>query len=182
MRLKLRRRHSSELERDEPGPDYMSWILGHVSATGWAIPGVPGYRGTPPWAYSIGLWATYGQPDLAAFSRPLGELAVILRALCQRVADGEPVEAGDEISGAGPARLAVRDVHDSWRTTSLFHCSDRFHGYIRPPFCQVVWADPGGNFPWDRAFEPALADAQPRLWLPVDDHPPGPWTRLSRGA
>jgi hypothetical protein len=29
-------------------------------------------------------------------------------------------------------------------------------------------------------YEPGLADAQPMLWLPVADHPPGTWTRLAR--
>ena len=131
-------------------------------------------------AYSIGLWATLGHPDLAAFGRPLSQLAVIVKTLCRRVADEDSLSIGDELDDVCPSRLAIRDVHESWRITSLFHCSDRFHGYLRPPIYQVVWADRDGNFPWDLSFQPAMADTQPRLWMPFDDHPPGPWTRLDR--
>lgn len=181
MRLKLRRRQPSECGAGDPGPDdYMGWILSHVTSTGWAVPGVPSDGSTPPWAYSIGLWATYGHADLAAFGRPLRHLAVIVKALCYRVADEGTLSVGDEIDDVSPFRLALRDVHDSWRMTPLFHASDQFHGYIRPPVYQVAWADRDGNFPWEQRYEPALADAQPMLWLPIDDHPPGPWTRFAR--
>jgi hypothetical protein len=155
----------------------MQWILTQVASTGWAVPGVPGDGGTPPWAYSIGLWASYGHPDIAIFGRPLTQLAVIAKTLCRRVADEDFLSPGDEIDDACSSRLAVRDIHPSWRLTTLFYASDQFHGYIRPPMLQVAWADQDANLPWEQRFEPTLADAQPKLWLPVDDHPPGPWTR-----
>jgi hypothetical protein len=183
MKLKLSRRNRGDPSRGsearEPSADsHMQWVLSQVGSVGWAVAGVPGDRASPPRAYSIGLWASYGQPDIALFGRPLRQLAIIARTLCQRVAGEEAFAVGDEIDDACPARLAIRRVDESWRTTPLFRASDRFHGYIRPPMSQVVWADHDGRFPWDRRYEPGLAGAQPLLWLPVDDHPPGPWTRL----
>jgi hypothetical protein len=181
MKLKLsrHRREDSNRASADGGADstYMQWILTQVAATGWAVPGVPGDGGTPPWAYSVGLWASYGHPDIAIFGRPLTQLAAIAKTLCRRVADEDFLSAGDEIDDACASRLAIRDIHPSWRLTTLFYASDQFHGYIRPPMLQVAWADQDGNLPWEQRFEPALADSQPRLWLPVDDHPPGPWTR-----
>jgi hypothetical protein len=181
MKLKLsrRRRDDSDHASADSGADstYMQWILTQVGSTGWAVPGVPGDDSTPPWAYSIGLWASYGHPDIAIFGRRLTQLAVIAKTLCQRVADEDFLSAGDEIDDVCTSRLAIREVHPSWRLTALFHASDQFHGYIRPPMFQVAWADQDGNLPWEQRFEPALENAQPKLWLPVDDHPPGPWTR-----
>ena len=184
MKLKLskRRRDCPDRASEAAGPtapSYMQWILSQVSSVGWAIPGVPGDDVAEPWAYSIGLWASYGHPDIAVFGRPLGQLAVITKTLCRRVADEDTLSAGDEIDDVCPSRLAIRDVHESWRATPLFHASDEFHGYIRPPMYQVAWADRDGHFPWEQRFEPTLAGNQPMLWLPIDDHPPGPWTRLS---
>jgi hypothetical protein len=177
MRLKLRKR-SSECEAAGSDLSYMQWILSQVNASGWAVPGVPGDETAPPWAYSIGLWATFGHPDLAAFGRPLGQLGVLVKSLCQRVADDELISLGDVLDDVCPGMLAIRPVHDTWRKTPLFFASDQFHGYIRPPIYQVAWSDADGNFPGDLRYEPALFDAQPMLWLPVDDHPPGPWTQL----
>ena len=153
MRLKLRKR-SSDCEADSPDLSYMQWILSQVSANGWAVPGVLGSTAALPWAYSIGLWATFGHPDLAAFGRPLNQLAVIVKSLCLRIADDEVVSAGDEVDDVCPTRLAIRAIHDSWRMTPLFHASDQFHGYIRPPIYQVAWADADGNFPGDLRYGP----------------------------
>src|SRR5215469_10425691 len=106
MRIKLRKRPHDcpDCDRDADGsdPDYMHWILGQVSSTGWAIPGVPGDGLTPPWAYSIGLWATFGHPDLAAFGLPLNQLALIVKSLCRRVCDEECLDIGDEIDSVYP--------------------------------------------------------------------------------
>ncbi len=177
MKLKLsRRRRGDSGHASAADSTYMQWILAQVGSAGWAVPGVPGDGSTPPWAYSIGLWASYGHPDIAVFGRPLTHLAVIAKTLCKRVADEDFLSAGAEIDDVCRSRLAMRDIHPSWRLTTLFHASDQFHGYIRPPMFQVAWADRDGNLPWERRFEPALANAQPMLWLPIDDHPPGPWT------
>lgn len=183
MKLKpSKRRPDRASEAEGPVPGYMKWVLSQVATTGWAVPGVPGDATGSPWGYSIGLWANYGHPDISAFGRPPRQLGAILKTLCARVADDGVLSAGDEIEDVCPAPLAVREVHQSWRMTPLFHVSDEFHGYIRPPMLQVAWADPDGNFPWQQRFEPQLADSQPMLWLPVDDHPPGPWTRLAAQA
>jgi hypothetical protein len=182
MRLKLsRHRRAPDQTTTNSSADsaYMQWILTQVASAGWAVTGVSSDDDTPPWAYSIGLWASHGHPDVAIFGRRLAHLAVIGRALCQRVADEELLSAGDEIDDVYTSRLAIREIHPSWRLTTLFRASDQFHGYIRPPMFQVAWADSDGTLPWEQRFEPLLAEAQPMLWLPVDDHPPGPWTRLA---
>lgn len=186
MKMKLRKRHHEcpDCAHEATGlagdlDAHMAWIVAQVSAIGWAVPGVAIDGAAPPWAYSVGLWASYGTPDLAAFGRPLRQLGAIVNSLATRIADGASVSVGDEFDDACPSRLAVRDIHVSWRMIPMFGASDQFHGYVRPPMLQVVWADRGGAFPWEPRFEPGFAGAQPMLWLPVDDHPPGPWTRLS---
>src|SRR5260370_488401 len=148
MKMKLRKRHhecpgcAREADGLDPTPDaYMQGILSQVSSRGWAVPGVLGDDAAPPWAYSIGLWASYGHPDLAAFGRPLSQLAAIIRPLCTRVADDEGFDPGDEIDDVFPARLAIRDVDESCRSSPMFPAPDQFLGYIRASLRHVYLAD-----------------------------------------
>ena len=53
---------------------------------------------------------------------------------------------------------------------------------VRVPYLQVVWSDPASRFPWERGFQRGFERMQPMLWLPRDDNPPSPWTRLDRHA
>jgi hypothetical protein len=43
-----------------------------------------------------------------------------------------------------------------------------------------VWSDAESQFPWERGFPRGLGRLQPMLWLPRDDNPPSPWTRLEQ--
>jgi hypothetical protein len=98
---------------------------------------------------------------------------------------GGGVEVADDITGICPCTLTIRPVHASWRRTPMFAISDRYYGYAlggRPDYMQVVWPDRRGRYPGDRGFQARYEGRQPMLWLPVEDHPPGPWTRLDRAA
>jgi len=90
------------------------------------------------------------------------------------------VEAGDHIDGICPCSLTVRPVDESWRMTSMFAVSDRYHGYVRPPYLQVVWPDRRDRFPGDPGFHFKYEGRQPLLWLPRDDNPPAIWTRIDQ--
>src|ERR1035441_8469795 len=68
----------------------------------------------------------------------------------------------------------------SWRMTSMFAVSDRYYGYIRPPYLQVVWPDRRDRYPGDSGFQLRYEGRQPMLWLPRDDNPPGVWTRIDQ--
>jgi Domain of unknown function (DUF4262) len=76
--------------------------------------------------------------------------------------------------------IAFRPVDLSWRKSRLLTVSDSFYGMVRVPYLQVVWSDAASRFPWERGFQRGFARTQPMLWLPRDDNPPSPWTRLEQ--
>jgi hypothetical protein len=158
----------------------MRAVCDDIGTAGWSVSAVLGDEIAPPWAYTIGLWLSHQGPELTMFGLPVEHMTVILNSIGDRIADGEPVEAGDYIDGICPCSLSVRPVHASWRMTSLFTVSDRYYGYVRPPFLQVVWPDRKGRFPGDLGFQPRYEGRQPMLWLPQEDHPPGTWTRIDQ--
>lgn len=103
----------------------------------------------------------------------------IVNAIGARIADGAEFGPDDVLDDVRPARLILRPVDLSWRTTSMFMVSDEFYGFVRPPYLQVVWADRNNRFPWEPGFQARFDGLQPLLWLPRDDNPPTPWTRLA---
>jgi hypothetical protein len=109
-------------------------------------------------------------------------MRTIVDSVAARVCAGEEIGPDDVIEDICPARLILRPVHMSWRTTSMFEVSDEFYGFVRPPYLQIVWADRNGRYPWEPRYQADFADDQPILWLPRDDNPPTPWSRIDTPA
>lgn len=163
----------------------MQAVSDDIAAIGWSVANVPGDTQAPPWAYTTGLWLSHHHAELTIAGLPGEHMTIILNAIASLVADDVSVEVADDVSGICPCTLTLRPVHASWRRTSMFAISDRYYGYAlggRPDYLQVVWPDRRGRYPGDRGFQARYDDRQPMLWLPVEDHPPGPWTRLDRAA
>jgi hypothetical protein len=193
--MNLPKRHSGRTARHDPGcpdcakeaaggePDhlaYMNWITGTIGEHGWAVPGVEADGAVPPWAYSVGMWLTCQTPELVVCGAPVRNAAGIVNAIGARIADGAEFGPDDVLDDVCPARLILRPVDLSWRTTSMFMVSDEFYGFVRPPYLQVVWADRNNRFPWEPGFQARFDGLQPLLWLPRDDNPPTPWTRIDQ--
>jgi Domain of unknown function (DUF4262) len=158
----------------------MRAVADDITAVGWSVSAVLGDEIAPPWAYTIGLWLSHQGPELTMFGLPVEHMTTILNATGDRLAAGSVIEAGDELEEICPCALAIRPVHASWRTTSLFAVSDRYYGYVRPACLQVVWPDRRGRYPGDPGFQARYEGRQPMLWLPREDHPPGVWTRIDQ--
>jgi hypothetical protein len=172
---------ADEPDRDPEQAEYLGWVAATVGEHGWAISGRHGDETAPPWAYSVGLWLTCQAPELVVCGLPVESGAAIINAIGARIADGADFGPDDVLDDICPAPLALRPVELSWRSTAgLLGISNVFYGMVRPPYFQVVWSDQAGRFPGEPDFQPALEGRQPLLWLPRDDNPPSPWTRLDR--
>lgn len=170
-------------DRDAEHAAYMSWVAATVGEHGWAVSGRHGDKAAPPWAYSVGMWLSCQVPELVLCGLSVENGAAIINAIGARIADGAEYGPGDLLDDICPAPLALRPVESSWRKTDgLLGISNAFYGMVRPPYLQVVWSDRSGKFPWDQGFQRELDRMQPLLWLPRDDNPPSPWTRLDQLA
>ena len=188
-RLSARRNRTDcpEHVKDAAGPDpgqvdHLNWVAATVGEYGWAVSGSRADRKAPPWAYSIGMWLTCQVPELILCGLPVQDAASIINAIGARAADGVEITPETVLDDVCPTPIAFRPVDLSWRKTRLMTVSDSFYGMVRVPYLQVVWSDGASRFPWEGGFPRGFERLQPMLWLPRDDNPPSPWTRLSHCA
>ena len=125
------------------------------------------------------MWHTFRSPELAMAGLPQGDEHLLINDIGERVRSGLRLRPGDRIEDLLTSGLAlrVREIHPSWYRT-MFGYATWFARRPPLPLLQVVWPDPAGRFPWDDGFDADFSSAQPRLWVPADNHPLCGWSGL----
>jgi hypothetical protein len=154
----------------------MAW---QVQEHGWSVVAVAAEHELPGWAYSVGIAHTSGAPEVCMFGLRGRDMHVWLNAVGQQVRAGQPLRMDEERLGVLDGfPVVVRPVHPSW-CAELFALALDFYRGSPPRMAQLIWPDRHGVFPWQPGAGQRCRSHQPWLWLPRDDHPPGPWTRLA---
>lgn len=112
----------------------------------------------PAYCYSVGLTAM-GKPELVISGRVADQSADALNDLGARMEDGSPLTPGD-LHVAGGLDVCLVEVRECehW----LLRAVDLYGTGVRA--LQAVWADCGGNFPWEGPIGSTIV--QPLLGLP----------------
>ncbi|WP_326645324.1 DUF4262 domain-containing protein [Streptosporangium sp. NBC_01755] len=153
-------------------------MLRSVRNRGWAVVMIPEDEDGPGWAFTVGLWHTLRSPEVVMLGLRVDVMGNCLNTLADQIAAGHHLVEGrerDDVIRNYP--VVAKTVDTSWYR-SLFGTA--LHFYQRPPlpFMEIVWPDAAGRFPWNDGCAPRLRELQPALWIPKDDHAPGPWTKL----
>jgi Domain of unknown function (DUF4262) len=143
-----------------------------VRKHGWSPLWIAGEIG---FAYTVGVWHTFGQPEIVMFGLEGPGMQLWLNT-CVEVGrdqgwppDDTPFEG---VLENFPTQL--RPVHPSWHE-ALFGAAHRFYQGTRVPVRQLVWPDRNGRWPWDEQATLSSRTRQALSWLPVDQHPMGGW-------
>jgi hypothetical protein len=148
------------------------WVHDTIAEAGWAVVAI---SGETPYAFTVGLWHSGQQPELAMFGLREQDMQIWLNTCAKLltarggVADGEPF---DGVLERFPVQ--VRGVDASWHR-SLFGPMCGYYGAVDVPVRQLVWPDRDGRWPWDAAATATCRERQPQAWVPVDQHTAGPW-------
>jgi hypothetical protein len=162
-------------DRDRLGNFELRTIV-HVKEYGWSVVLVSPRDGRPGFAFTAGLWHTHRNPELAIFGLDPYDMQVIVNNLGEGAAAGRTLAPGQERKDATERHpVLLRPVHLQWYPRLLADAL-RFYRHPPLPFLQVIWPDEAGRYPWQAGSDPALAGAQPSLWLPPESHPEGIWT------
>lgn len=155
--------------RDSPDADWQvrddleDTIRHNISAHGWHVVLVQEDAEAPAFAYSIGLHAGYGQPEILISGLPTDLMHGLINDIGRRVVKGEDFTAEKRCG-------ALLEGYDCvFRPVARRHYPDHF-GYARWyyegdgfPVMQCFWPDKAGRFPWEPECDPGLRGLQPVL-------------------
>lgn len=139
-------------------------ILKNIQKYGWHANGIPGEGSSPDWAYSVGLFAKYGQPELIVFGLDIATMHEMITRYADLLQSGKEFGKGSKIDGIFQDKTCVlREVHGAWREPLLRSASWYYH-YQEYPVLQCFWPDRHGYFPWDDLCNKRSRKAQPLLY------------------
>lgn len=118
----------------------------------------------PPFAYTIGLFKTFGHPELIVFGLSTDMMAYLLEEAAKEIS------AGKSFLPQHPYPDFLEDQDVRFQQVAPDNASD-YMGYAgwfykydwSFPVLQLVWPDHDGLFPWDADCDPRLKRVQPML-------------------
>jgi hypothetical protein len=139
-----------------------------VEKHGWFIALFDATDYLPSFAYTIGLWKTFGHPELISFGFKTDTLGAILNIAGGKIKAGETIQASKDYD----------DFFEKGRAQFINVCKENVKDYFgyglwfnehKPfPALQLVWTDQLDHFPWDTGFEEEFVFKQPLLDRNVD--------------
>jgi hypothetical protein len=150
-------------EPPDPADEHDRKLLADVKRHGWHVIGVEEDEEGPSFAYSIGLYRSFGHPEVVVFGLPVKVMHQVVNAAGEKVRFGERFghldESGDILEGYDVAFRAMERRHypDYLGYARRFYQGDDF------PALQCLWPDSQHRYPWHPGFTPALARRQPLL-------------------
>jgi hypothetical protein len=119
------------------------------------------------WAYSTGLYYSYGHPEILLFNLERESLLKIINVIGQSVKSGKRFEAGP----------AYPDVLESYECSFRLVDPSHYGAYVGFslwfyesqdfPMLQCFWPDELHRFPWEAACDEWVRESQPLLYLPA---------------
>lgn len=130
---------------------------------GWHVLNVMPDPSNPPFSYSVGLFGSYGHPELVIVGLDSTTAHTLINNVGEEVREGGALAEGSRydhiLEGYDVAVVRVDQKHypAHFGQAIDFYASEDFSVF------QLVWPDRDGRFPWDAGFDSALAAVQPVL-------------------
>lgn len=138
-------------------------LLADIARVGWAVVGIPEDEEGPGYAYSVGLYHTFGHPEVILIGLPWEVSYRFVNDIGSAVKGGRSYEAGrvyGDLAVDYPSTfLAVNRNHykEYMGTAGWFYRGWNF------PAVQMVWCDRDGHWPWDGSKPAEYWRSQPLL-------------------
>jgi hypothetical protein len=158
---------SPDLTDGLPAPD--AKVLTDIQKEGFHIVGVfpREQEEGPNWAFSIGLFYSYGHPEVIIMGLPLKTCMSVVSHIGKQVKAGMHYaveETYDDIL-EDPYKCAFKQVVPSQYRDHV-GCALWFYDPDRFPLLQCFWADEECRFPWNDGCKAQVKSSQPLLFVP----------------
>lgn len=148
-----------QVPKDEPE----RIVLANIAEFGWHCVNVIEDDGHPPWSFTIGLYETWGHPELIIIGRSRATSHEMLKTLSNDIELNFPPDLTDP---DGHLLLGLR--------CHLLEVNTRYYsdyvGFARWfyrkrhfPLFQIVWPNNDGLYPWDKNASSVFKEWQPVL-------------------
>jgi hypothetical protein len=140
-------------------------LVSDVEGYGWHVIRIADDDEGPGFAYSIGLFKSFGHPEIIVFGLDGMLMHRMINLIGEEIRQGRRFADGDAASGILEGydvrfrEVACRHYHEHCGYARWFYQGDDF------PVLQCLWPDKKGRFPTDTGFARALRPRQPSLDL-----------------
>jgi hypothetical protein len=163
------RNHETQMfykfEWPQPEHELDKAIIRNVREHGCHIVGISADKKGPGYAFSIGLFANYGQAEVVIFGFEGRDAARIINIVRDLAAAGRKFVAGDVCDDilidhkVSFVEVPLEAYRDYLGTAIWFYFKSP-----RPfPCLQIVWPDREGRFPWQSDYDASFKELQPLL-------------------
>jgi hypothetical protein len=138
-------------------------LLSDVEEFGWHVALIPEDDEGPAFAFTVGLYRTFGHPEVIVFGLGIQAMHGIVNVIGEEVRQGRRFSQGEAASGI------IEGFDVRFRVVSAEHYAEYlgtaswYYKGTDYPSLQCVWPDRLGNFPWDSDFPESLRARQPLL-------------------
>ncbi|MCW3463036.1 DUF4262 domain-containing protein [Chitinophaga nivalis] len=139
-------------------------ILDDVAQYGCHLALLPADNYLPAFAYSIGLYKTFGHPELICFGLSTNVMAAILNHARDLIKNGERLHTDTLYDGFLTGyNIRFLEVDKAHYADYVGYGGWFYDGSFDFPLLQVIWPDKQHHFPWDKDFNPDWKFKQPLL-------------------
>lgn len=138
----------------------------HITFVATPEPGNGARREITGFAYTVGLWQTFEQPELCVFGLGPEDVQELFDAITEDCEDGKRFHGGQKVDGL-MVDYAVRLLEVPWEQAAK-HCEGIVWAYEDQPVpvVQLVWPDKNRRWPWEDGVRDGFREAQPLLGQP----------------
>lgn len=149
--------------------DILASLRETVADYGWTSFSVPSVsrwwrKSKPSWAYSIGLYQTYGLPEVVVIGRDPDLMARMLSDLHEKIKAGLRYGDGDRAEDMPIGNISVLRLIDKKHYQEYLPWALSFYGNSDFPVVQSVWTDSNNILPWQPGHDTSLRKFQPLLF------------------
>lgn len=137
-------------------------IRSDVAEYGWSVMKVSNDRG-PDFAYSIGMYRTFGHPELLMFGLEIDTMHQLLNDAGEAVRSGARFQNGRETDVLLDGYSVIFRTVPEFQYPGHLGWATEYYGGEAFPALQIVYPDRTGAWPWQDGVDADFSSGQPVL-------------------